>query len=444
MRPFRFLGRGKAAPRGRAAYRAGARPGADRGQGGLQAGGGFGAGRADLATWDSSAFTQRALDAMYVQSWAINKAVSIPVDDSFVQWRTFAADSEDVEAVMKGIEDAFSVRDKLARAMKMGRLYGTGMVLIVTAEDMLEEPLDPMRIRRGDLRALHVFSKFDSTVIEVDTDFASPTLNEPLIYELSSWSGHVVRVHRSRILRFDGLPPLGDNGDSLLDPYGWWWGRSLVPQWLRAANAEEIASMAASSLIETNGILLLKDDSMVEEYLAGSDTDRERIREIRDATAAGGMVMTGSDAELDRVQSPISGVAPVLEALSTRLAAAAGIPHTRFLSESPTGWQSGASERNDYAVLISELQNRMLRKPLELLDSVLARSAGLAEAPTFEFLPLLDDSGVQQAELVSKLSMALAPWYVHDVISDEEVRSILRTAPMLDGPLGKTETGEEQ
>lgn len=399
--------------------------------------------RAAQAQWSPTWLREQELDSLYAESWSLQKAVSIPVDDAFVKWRTWTAEDEAAEATMREAEDEHAVRDVLARAMKAGRLHGTGLVVMVTAEAPLDEELDPQRIRAGDLRALRVFTRWRAAVEVEDEDFASPTFGEPLIYRFVTRYGHQVDVHRSRVLRFDGLVPLGDDGAVLAWGDGRWWGRSLVPLWLEAANAEALAASASANLVFENGVALLKADGLREDIRAGGTTALAEAEELREAKTALGMLIGDSSMTLERVATPVSGVAPVLERLSVRLAAAAGIPHTRFLSESPTGWQSGASERNDYAVLVAETQERMLSEPLERLDAVLARSAGLSEPPEWEFLPLLDDEGSAQADVAMKLSGALTPWYDREVLGSADVLQVLRRAPILDQALGDDPGPEE-
>ena len=392
--------------------------------------------RSAQARWTPTYMAEQTLESLYAESWSLNKAVSIPVDDAFVKWRTFVTDVEGAEAAMREAEDEHGVRDALARAMKAGRLHGTGLVVMVTKEAPLEEPLDPRRIRRGDLLALRVFTRWRAIAHVVDEDFASPMFGQPVVYRFVTRTGQQVDVHRSRVLRFDGLQPLGDEGAA----FSWgedarWWGRSLLPLWLEAANAEALASSAAANLVFENGVTLMTSEGLLQDVRAGETTVSREIENIRQAKTAFGLLLGNTGTKLERVASPLSGVAPLLERLSTRLSAAAGIPHTRFLSESPTGWQSGASERNDYAVLVAETQERMLGKPLEQLDAVLARSAGLAEPPDFEFLPLLDDEGASQAETAMKVAGALTPWYDREVLTPEQVLQVLRQSPMLDAAL---------
>ena len=70
-------------------------------------------------------------------------------------------------------------------------------------------PIDPKRIRKGDLKSLLVFDRYDAAVTNREHDPYSPNFLQPVDYFITPTTGGApFVVHHSRVLRFDGIDPL--------------------------------------------------------------------------------------------------------------------------------------------------------------------------------------------------------------------------------------------
>ena len=156
------------------------------------------------------------LETAYIQSWACQKFIDIPVDDMLIRWRRWQVEDrkqdEDIIKAMDEAEERHLVLERLARAMKAGRLFGTGILAIMTEEAPLEEPLDISRIRPGDLKNLAVFSRFQCYVKDRIGSPFDPRMGQPEKYILVPERASEVTIHASRVLRFDGRTPLSMTG----------------------------------------------------------------------------------------------------------------------------------------------------------------------------------------------------------------------------------------
>ena len=115
------------------------------------------------------------LEILYVESGAARKFINIPVDDGFIRWRSWMdGDSEGAAETMEEAEKKHRVRQRLRQAMRAARAYGTAFIVLMTDETVPEEPLDPSRIRPGDLSAIRVFDRYDASVYQRDYDLHSP------------------------------------------------------------------------------------------------------------------------------------------------------------------------------------------------------------------------------------------------------------------------------
>ena len=108
----------------------------------------------------------------------------------------------------------------------------------------------------------------------------------------------------------------------------------------------------------------------------------------------------------------------------------AGIPITRFLSASPAGMNAtGESDAINYAIHVLAMQERFSKK-LRMLDEVMARSLGMREALDYEWLPLMNLSEKEQADIAKTKAEALALMMDRYAIFENETRIILSGDPV--------------
>ena len=381
------------------------------------------------------------LEVIYAQSWACKKFIDIPVDDMMIRWRRWKVGENNAEEskdsvkkkkadveTMEAAEKEYDVVNKLGRAMKAGRLYGTGLLVMMTREAPLETPLVPDRIRAGDLVGLQVFDRFDASVTLRDDDHLSPTYGEALVYRINPARGFGFNVHASRVLRFDGITPLSDDGYTLYDRD---WGISEVVPAILAIMQDQTVATAVAHLATEASIPVIKVANL-RDALAAAENDNEASAEKigQDINLYKSvfrlLMMDAGNEEFERVSVNFGGIKDVQEQFARRLAAAAGIPATRFWSQSPVGMNAtGESDMVNYAQHVAAMQNRLLTDPLMRLDEVLVRNEGLTEAPEYEWLPLTDLSEVDQATIAKNKAEAMMAAVNSGVIDEDDAREAL-------------------
>jgi len=369
------------------------------------------------------------LEVIYAQSWACKKFIDIPVDDMMIRWRQFdAGENEAAAEAMGAAEEEYNVVGKLGRAMKAGRLYGTGLLVMMTREAPLDTPLNPDQIREGDLVALQVFDRFDASVMVRDDDHMSPTYGQALVYRINPARGFGFNVHASRVLRFDGITPLSDDGYTLYERD---WGISEVVPAILAIMQDQSVATAVAHLATEASIPVIKVANL-RDALAAAENDNEASAEKigQDINLYKSvfrlLMMDAGNEEFERVSVNFGGIKDVQEQFARRLAAAAGIPATRFWSQSPVGMNAtGESDMVNYAQHVAAMQNRLLTDPLMRLDEVLARNAGIREAPEYEWLPLTDMSEVDQATIAKNKAEAMMAAVNSGVIDEDDAREAL-------------------
>ena len=372
------------------------------------------------------------LEIIHNQSWAAKKFIQIPVDDMFIRWREFDMEGGVTEAsveAMRECEMRHRVRKKLSNAMKAGRLYGSALLVMVTREAPLHEPLVPERVRQGDLLNLFVIDRYSASVKLKDTNLFSATYGEPLVYTITPFfRGQSVDVHASRCIRFDGIEPLTTEGYSV---YQKDWGVSeIVPVVLSIIQDAQIAQGAAH-LTQEASVPILKVAGLREALAGqavGSDemTAEEIGAKLNELRSIYRMLMMDSTEEFTREPAHFAGLPQLMDQAARRLAASAGIPATRFWGQSPLGMNAtGESDHTNYLLMVEALREEKTPDAFERLDEVLAGDAGLSEALAFSWPSLLDTSEQDQVQTDYQRTQAVDLALRAGVIDEPEGREML-------------------
>lgn len=388
--------------------------------------------------WRATSLINREfVDRLYTESWFIRDLVNIPVDDMFILWREFEGDSADV---MKEAELEFNVKTILSEAMKSGRKYGTGLVPIVSVEDDLTTELDINRIKPGDLRHLGVLDRFDVVQVIRDPDFASKTFNQPLLYRLKVNDYEILDIHASRVLRFDGGPV----SRSVI--YSRDWGTSVVIPAIAAANQDATIAAAIGHLVQETSSVTLKIEDLNDQvadfgYDRSGDTSpsiRERVASFNQMKSVFNTNVVDTKDSVERTNVNWSSLPGMLGEIYKRMSAISNIPATRLMGQSPVGMNAtGESDMINYAMTVGAMQNNVLSEPLEILDAILAKNAGIAGPPEYKFLSLTEVSEESKAGIASAWASAVSTMVGSFIIDEDEARDILKETQLfgdLDGP----------
>ena len=390
------------------------------------------------ATWiqPTRYLSKYILETMYVESWATKKFIRIPVDDMALRWRQWMGEDESAVDAMIYAEKVHKVRTRLARAMRCGRLFGTGILAMLTAEADITEPLDVTRLREGDLRNLLPFDRYSLAVDEMDEDPMSPTYGEPVMYRINPNTGHSFEIHPSRCLRFDGIEPLGADGFTV---YQQEWGLSeLIPVALSIVQDLSVAAGVAHLSNEAS-VAVVKMDGFAEVFGAdetGSAQDRmgpeeyaTRMTQLRSIYKT---TFIDAEDEFMRVAVNMSGFPQLMDKFHERLAAAADIPESRFMGRASRGMNAtGEGDANNYSQMVHSMQTSMLTDPLTILDEVLARTTGQMEAPEYRWLPFRDLTEKEQVDIAKGKVEAVKGAVIESIMDESEARAALDKDPIL-------------
>lgn len=313
---------------------------------------------------------QSQLDDAYRGDWIARKIVDIPADDATREWRAWQADASDITAI-EAAERKLSVQKKVKQAMLRGRLYGGGALVLGVAQGDSSEELRIDRVRKGDLRWIHVASRYELSAGPIDWRVDSPYYGQPEYYARSVIGDTSLKIHPSRVIRFLGNEVL----DARLSQG---WGDSVLQVVADAVLAAGTVTNVTAQLVQEAKTDVVKIPEM-SERIRNSDYEdrlRKRFALANLMRSAYSILLIDKEEEWERLQSSFAGMPDLLRMYMLIASGAAEIPAVRMLGQSPTGLSAtGESDIRNHYDRISDEQRNEIQPTIAPLDEILLRSA---------------------------------------------------------------------
>ena len=306
--------------------------------------------------------------------------------------------------------------------------------MLFSREASLESPLVPERIRPGDNTHNAVFDRYHAWYADRDDEMSSPTYNQPEHYHIYGRTGQTLKVHVSRIQRFDGISPLTANSWSATYEYDW--GVSTIVRALRAISQDESIAAGSAQLVKEASVFVLKTqgfrDTIMGRALEGDPTPEQLGRAVTQLKSIYRTLFLDVSDEAERLSVNFGGLGDVFDRHARRLAAIAQIPMTRFWGTSPIGMNAtGEGDNVNYAQTVLALQESGLSPVLDMwLDPLLARHAGVGTVPEYRWLPLVEMSEVASAEASRTRAEAIQIAIDSGIMDADEGREALAGDPI--------------
>ncbi len=292
--------------------------------------------------------------------------------------------------------------------------------------DSLAQPLNEATIQS--FSGLVVYDRFEVRVAKrYGVSVSLTKLGTPEIYEIipsaQSSGSPPVLVHETRFIRFDGVLT---NRRRMRDNDGWSdsiYGRTehllrdYGQSWLGIANMIQDFAQAVFKIKGLAAALASDQDDLVMKRVKILDMCRSVARAVP---------LDADGEEFERKQTPVSGLADLVDRFSIRLAAAFRMPVTLLFGQSPAGQNAtGESDISFFYDQISANQETSLRPKLERLIRLLLLSK---DGPTngvepedwsFVFNALFQLTELEQATL-RKTQAETDKTYIDSGVLDED------------------------
>lgn len=325
------------------------------------------------------------LMAAFETNWIAEKIVTIPVFDSTRKWRNWTGDHG---STIKAEKKRLDLRAKVFEAAWKGRFFGGATIYIGTDQEP-SAPLDVDAVKLGGLKYLTVLARTELIAGELEQDPLSPYYNRPKDYTISGTASQVT-IHPSRLVLFNRKrrpdPKLASGA-------GNGWGNSVLKSVHDTIKQSGGAFASVASLVfEENADVIIILDLMAK--IGDKEYEGELLKRFQLAAAnkgINGSLSLDREEEYERKTASFANLPEVMQVFSMFCSAAADIPATRFLAQSPTGMNSsGESDTANYHDMIQSMQTVVIEPAIALLDQCLIRSAlgKLSNDAVFEWAPL--------------------------------------------------------
>lgn len=358
-----------------------------------------------------------ALEAMYRSSPSARKVVEILPKDQTREWRAWA----DKEEEFREAEFALNLRSNIRQAMTLARLYGGAGIVLGVGDDPSQE-LDVNSIGQGDLRYVLPFHRHELHPEEVNDDILDPNFGLARQYRLQR-TGHKANnepplIHHTRMVFFHGA---GVPRDVRERQQGW--SDSVLEGMRELIEAGDVAIKAIGTMLHEAKTDVIKTQDL-KAAVATAEGERRLLKRFQLAAMAKSvnrMLLLGDGEDYESTTLSFQGVSDAVSVVLRALAAAADVPITRFLGESPGGLNStGESDLRNYYDNIRAMQVNELEPSLDRLDTALRRHVTGSDEPIeYTWNPLFQMTEQQRAE-VEKKDAETDKIYIESGIFDQD------------------------
>lgn len=315
--------------------------------------------------------------ALMYRNLIVRRIVTLVVDDAIKNFIEIEGDQD--ECIVQELEELF-IPEKLTEALYWDRLFGMSVALILADDGQeLDQPINLKRLRR--VSGIEVFDKRsvmeDSASLYYDTDVRDVNFGKAEYYTITPPNGNLFKVHRSRLLIFDGetLPKLeriANNGAGLSCLDG-------IPAAINRVKTSmdktiDIMDKVSTSLLKLQGL------SNVLQTEEGTKAVIKRLDLIDYSRRLNGSVAIDKDDEYAVFNIPLGGLTDIIQEMEQYVCAVTGYPFTKLFGRSPAGMNAtGQSDMQIYYDKVKSYQKRKLRPALEYLVKLIQLSS---EGPT--------------------------------------------------------------
>ena len=357
---------------------------------------------------------EEEVSRMYRGSWIPRKIIDCVTEDMTREWVSFSfggqkADPGAARAIAETEKD-LNIRGEIADGVRWGRAFGgAGMVMRMRNDGpVLDQPLDPAKVKKGDLVLVKTYDRFnlvvDGSEIDNETTTASgktnPNFGLPTFYTVIDVGGGTQRrIHASRVIRFNGAKT--PRRAWISNAY---WDDSVLLSPQQAIKRYDATTGGIASMVWEASVDIISVDGL-SNLLAQKDGEAKIT-----ARFLAGAIMKSLNKllMLDRSREAYSqktitfaGLKDVLAGMMNALSGAADVPLTRLFGQSPDGMNAtGESDMRNHYDHIKARQGSDLRPQLSYLHEIEVRSAlgTMPEDFSFEFNPLWQQTPKEKAD----------------------------------------------
>lgn len=317
------------------------------------------------------------LEFLYEEDHVAGKIVDAQPDDVFRRgWSVTTSDDDDLAESIIDECDRLELEHHVDQALRWEGLYG-GAAIFVGAEDgrSVTAPLDVSSVRR--VHYLNTYDRWELTPYRYYEDALSPKFGRPEIYRVHPRSSAVIAqvgmlVHETRLVIFGGRPTT--KTQLVANQY---WGVSRLVRAFDAVKKYGGALASTLALLADSNQGVYKIKGLMEIIRGGKgELLQARMRAIDEVRSVINALILDADGEsYERVATPLTEVANIVDRFKLDVAAAAEIPVTKLFGQAPAGLNAtGESDLRNWYDRVEQEQRRRVKPALERIIRLILRS----------------------------------------------------------------------
>ena len=265
--------------------------------------------------------------------------------------------------------DGLSAREKLVNAMVWGRVFGAGILYVGIDDGQApEQPLDEERIQS--IQFIVEIDRRDLTPDRMYSDPSTEKFGTPETYLLSTTKDGqtlTATIHESRLIMFEGARTSRRRRNNNAGG----WADSVLVKVEDVLTQFGVSWQATAHLMTDAAQGVFKMTGLVETLRAQSpDWVKARMAQMDMNRSVARMLVVDADSNEDfkRDTYSFNGIPQILELFMLRLSAAARIPVTILMGQSPAGMNAtGESDMRWFYDTVKSFQKYQVKPALEKL-----------------------------------------------------------------------------
>lgn len=296
------------------------------------------------------------------------KAVDIPVDDAFKGGRLFTIEDENKLKAYKDYLKHLKLDKKIEFCMKWAKIFGSAVLIIVSNDDEMSEPLIPDNIKKGDVQDIIVLDRWQLYSMDINRDPMSSNFLQPQYYYVTRTS---TKIHHTRVIKLDGLDTTLYDKELLNG-----WGLSIYERlYKNIQNAQMSPDLLINLLIQSN-LDVFHIEGLNEAVSSGNDDLAIKRGEVamEGKSIFNGLMLDSKD-NYTNIAKNFAGLEAVHNVFIDLICSAADIPKTRFMNIQSAGLANdGTGDLMFYYDRIETNERATLREVYDYLDPILSKS----------------------------------------------------------------------
>ncbi len=375
--------------------------------------------------------TFEALNALYEKDAISARIVDRLVDDGTREGFSLkgvdqAFDFGEVESELEDLDALTAMAD----GWRWSRLYG-GAIVVMNVNDggAMDEPLNLRNATK--LSSLQVIESPWITPSGFNPGLGARAFRRPTHYEITvpfgASAGTARRVHRSRVIRFDGVRVTPNR---MIENNGW--GPSILDRVFEEVSQLGEVMGYGRNIMHEISVMVLRLKSL-REQLCGSEEDRRQIggviESIRQNIDNLHTLVLDSEDEYVEVGRNVDGLDSLIDRFVEALVRATDMPRTILLGEQPSGMNASAdSEIRSWFDFVAAQQRLQLTPKVNRLLEVLFATKRPGAAPdewTVDWNPLWQPTEEEKAKTAKARAETDQIYILTGVVEPDEVRQRL-------------------